>query len=68
MAGEFSPITKEKIICKIDLLHQKLLIDSFFFKFLIKFLRNIIKYIVSRVVSGALKVLLLRATTTQRAF
>ena len=73
MAGEFPPIIKEvasrkKICLKLIYSIKTNTIISFLSKFLVKFLSNSIKYVVSRVVSGALKVTLLRAMAIQNAF
>ena len=76
MAGEFPPITKEvawkKICAEIIYSIKRNTIISFFSKFLVTFLRNTIKCIVLRALSGALsgalKVVFLRAVTIQGAF
>ena len=69
MTGEFSPITKD-VVCRKNKYLENWSIPSkqtwspaFSPSFLVKFMRNSIKCRVSRLVSGALKVALLRAMT-----
>ena len=55
-------------MCKTDLFYQNKHDHQFFSKFSVKFLRNSIKCVVSRALSGALMVVILRATAIQSAF
>ena len=59
-------------VCKTDLFYQNKHDQQLFSKFLVRFFRNSIKYVVSRavsgVLSGALKIALLRVMAIQSAF